>query len=998
MLPFVRRGFSRSSKTLWQRGTASASASAVEAAPAPHFLEPEFLKSDKRSDYNPEMFVDFKPATTWNAVGELVNNLGSALNERHISAAFYQIKRIRARPPPEFMENLKDLAMGIKPGNFNCKSATLILQSCANQNYFDKDFFERVTETTMRETYKASFRDIARMMHALGLIKRTWEVHRNKGDVFDSIDAFVRRLGERLTFEYCHRQFDPVSAAILFQGLGHLNYDDHQMMFGLSQLLSHPVNLNKMCGREIATTLMALCRLKHKNMSLIRALFQRVVAKDLLPTFNEQELCNVTYALGHLGFRGDEVWDLLVEEVVRAERLSKYTKQGLCNLLHGLSTNAFKNAEFVDLIAREVARPSRLASFNIQDLTSTIHSIGKLQYPDWRVWGEIASELTKEDRLRNFDERGLASVMYGFGKSGFNRENFIKPLWDEIVQEDRLPKYSEQALSNIVYGAGKLGIKTLPKLDVFGRELVKPERLAKYTEQALSNLFYGLALLDFKHSDIVGKLMEEVVKVNRLLSLRQQAMSNILFAIWRLGYKDETLVKKFMVEFMEEGRVPKLTDTMIVRDLKWMGSMAVRDASVVDCFVNELMDMNRLQNMAMKDLAQAVYALGKLEIKDMSKIGVVAQEAMSPSRWSQMSDEDLGCITYGFGMLGYRDQQFWNHMGVEIIRPSKLATFRSQSMCSILNGFAKIGGENIPNLMTAVGNICGELSKVGRLGDWKPRDLSNAAWALASLRYYDPHVMNLICEMFLSKFTASSNNFEELGALLYACSALNHQYSKLINKCMEVATADGKSGQVDAQFLGNTIWSLAALGVLTPNYFEGLVNEMLLLRSSGNELSPKDLAQVSQGFLFLRSHCRYRPKNTTHSMFLADARQAHKQQVMLSSVTSDFHRDVEAVLGGMGVIQKTGTFLDDVCIRPDFVLWKNEDRILLEADGPSHFTCNEGDDRRLMGPTVLRNSILTRSGYKVFSIPEWHWQTLSKSDQKTFIADLLAPEMKPKKR
>lgn len=92
----------------------------------------------RRPGYNPYMFVDFRPAESWEDVEELVAGLGTGLNEWHVCAAFYQLKRIRAQPPDERVRWLAGKAKAMKPGHFTCNSATLVLLSCRHLQYYDK--------------------------------------------------------------------------------------------------------------------------------------------------------------------------------------------------------------------------------------------------------------------------------------------------------------------------------------------------------------------------------------------------------------------------------------------------------------------------------------------------------------------------------------------------------------------------------------------------------------------------------------------------------------------------------------------------------------------------------------------------------------------------------------------------------------------------------------------------------------------------------------------
>lgn len=171
------------------------------------------------------------------------------------------------------------------------------------------------------------------------------------------------------------RQFDPVSLTIIFQGLAHLHYDDRHVMHELAQLASHPWNLTRISPRGVATILISLCRMKQRNMPLIRAMVSRALTNDLLPEFNDLELCNVLFSLGQLGFKDDKCWKLLVEEASRAERLRMYTRVGLSNMLHGLATGSFNDLELLDALARESAKESRLESYSMTVSASMFSSV-----------------------------------------------------------------------------------------------------------------------------------------------------------------------------------------------------------------------------------------------------------------------------------------------------------------------------------------------------------------------------------------------------------------------------------------------------------------------------------------------------------------------------------------------------------------------------------------------------------------------------------------------
>lgn len=604
----------------------------------------------------------------------------------------------------------------------------------------------------------------------------------------------------------------------------------------------------------------------------------------------------------------------------------------------------------------------------LQDLTSVVHALGRLEYPDRGIWLKIAGEVVKEKRLMDFDERGLSSVVYSFGKAGFDDFNSLSKIVEEIQQEPRMPRFTNQAMANMIYGLGRLEYKDGASVKRLCQEVVAPHRMKDYTEQGLSNLFFGLAKMEFKCKDTITKLMTEVVKPERTHTFRQQAMSNILFAIYKLGFDNEDLVNSFLEEFLKNSRLQKLPDSMLVIDLKWMGMITPRNNPAIEAHVDELMHLSRLKRMSVTSLSQAIHALGKMGYKDMSKAGVLVEEIMNPNRWANMTDADLGRISSGWGMLGYRDKQAWAQLSSELIHTGRLSTFGPISISSVLSGLSMMDSINLPSMVQTLEAICTEMKKPGRLEDWMSRELSNSASALGCLGFYDKELMNSICEKFIKDFD-TGGTLLELNALLHACATLNHHYFPLVQQAERYSTLDVQAPegfQRDDQYIGNTIWSLAALGVLSSPTFSNLLDSLVTLRSEGASPCTKSLLQISQGFSFVKSHWMYRPKDTSQSMLLAEARKVHRSHVLEHEVNSDFLQEVSDVLASMNIKHSSGEFLEDSYVKPDFVLGGEHNNLMVEVDGPSHYTCNEvANEYKPLGATVLRNCLLRKFGHEV---------------------------------
>lgn len=100
---------------------------------------------------------------------------------------------------------------------------------------------------------------------------------------------------------------------------------------------------------------------------------------------------------------------------------------------------------------------------------------------------------------------------------------------------------------------------------------------------------------------------------------------------------------------------------------------------------------------------------------------------------------------------------------------------------------------------------------------------------------------------------------------------------------------------------------------------------------------------------------------------------------------SKLQREVSSVLRAMGVQHLMESFTQDQLFSIDIAL--PQERIAIEVDGPSHFSCNT---LRPLGEMHARVALLQARGWRVLSVPYFAWVGLEQGGQRAYLADGLA--------
>ncbi|EJK77069.1 hypothetical protein THAOC_01121, partial [Thalassiosira oceanica] len=237
----------------------------------------------------------------------------------------------------------------------------------------------------------------------------------------------------------------------------------------------------------------------------------------------------------------------------------------------------------------------------------------------------------------------------------------------------------------------------------------------------------------------------------------------------------------------------------------------------------------------------------------------------------------------------------------------------------------------------------------GGLGSFKPRDLSNTAWAFATAGVSHPELFKKIGHHVAEQGCFDSFKPQELSNTVWACATVGYTDERLFSAFAPVIGS--KLDECSEQELTNIAWAYSVANLPRQDLFnEGYVGA---LASNEKDFSVKELAQLHQWQLL-------------------------QQELKYGVELPQLQNDVVGELRAAGVDLEEEVLLGSGYRIDALVKFGGGRRVAVEVDGPSHFI-----DRRPAGRTTLKHrQVATLDRIEVVSVPYWEWDVLENSEMK----------------
>jgi hypothetical protein len=214
------------------------------------------------------------------------------------------------------------------------------------------------------------------------------------------------------------------------------------------------------------------------------------------------------------------------------------------------------------------------------------------------------------------------------------------------------------------------------------------------------------------------------------------------------------------------------------------------------------------------------------------------------------------------------------------------------------------------------------------VGEFKPQELANTAWAFATAGHAAPALFDAIA-----------------------------------------AEAAQRVGGLNAQSLANTAWSLAVADTLSLTVLVHVLGPKFDRRCDvlADSFSDDALRQLHQWWLWYAQE-----RGQTAGLPSRDLLQRCRVAFTASEArASNLQLQVGRMLSSLGLNAQTEVRTEEGYSLDYVIEWSGQ-RIAIEVDGPSHFV-----GQKPKGATLLKRRQLRHFGWRLVSIPYWEWGELA---------------------
>ncbi|KAI3429562.1 hypothetical protein D9Q98_005650 [Chlorella vulgaris] len=656
------------------------------------------------------------------------------------------------------------------------------------------------------------------------------------------------------------------------------------------------------------------------------------------------------------------------------ERRSEFTARNLANTLWALaSINHHPGDEFLAGMAAEVQGKAR--DGNAQNIANMFWAFATLGFHPGDEVLQALAEAARQ-KLGDFTAQNISNTVLALAKLEFDPgDELLEGLSSEALR--KIKSFTPQALANTLWGLSKLGIKAEGLMEGIGQ--AAHSQIYDYNSQNLANSVWAYANIDVNPGEAS---MEEFARVAMLKmpEFSPQNISNFCWAFARLGVRNEHL-------FAEAGK---------------------HAARIMHIFTPQSI-ANLLWSYATLDLCPEASLLHVLRGQVLKLVGDFSPQNLSNTAWAlaTLKEHDTVRSVYP-GLLGAIAEEVKRRL----LDSADAATFSRQHLANFVWAAATVDYDLGSRTL-----MCIAEALVSRADLCNPQEVSNSVWAFAKLSCYDGKLM----EAMAAEATRSINNFSQqnLANLAWAFSKLAHCDEPLmaavggraealvkdlnLQHCtiliwsycrlkwstptlIPALVAELKSRMAEAQFnqqqLCNVLWSLCIADQCDREIWDLCIGQVTKLGIPYHELTSEALTQVFQCAMLMLAQAPDAEWPLPEEL-LRLGMQCWMQRAKVVTV-SELHSEVSRMLVSMGEQHTVEHLTQDQLFSVDIAF--PSEWIAMEVDGPHHFTANTF---RPLADTEGRRLLLRARGWRVVSVPFYHWYGEDDETRRSLLQRLL---------
>eukprot|EP00808_Paulinella_micropora_P013661 g18572.t1 len=530
----------------------------------------------------------------------------------------------------------------------------------------------------------------------------------------------------------------------------------------------------------------------------------------------------------------------------------------------------------------------------------------------------------------------------------------VEALCKEAMEPEKARTFSPQHISNLLNAVAKLGYH--PPRPLLDAMCVRSQKVVdRFTPQQLSTALNAFGKLNFRpEDDLLRALCDQSLKV--VHDFNSLEISNMLNALAKLNYKASSqLLHALCHETLAQ--ISALQSKGVAIILNALARLEFDPGpGFMTTMCNEGLKRARAGRFNPQDISNFVNAAAKLNFDPGEEVlRVMCEEAVRQRRG--FVAQGISILLNGLAKIGYTpSDDFLRIMSEEADR--KHAEFRAQHISNFLNA---LGRMNYHPERSVIQTMAKEA--VLKVHSFSSQGLANTINALARLNYYPgKEVLDVLCGEVERQW--ASFNMQEIAVTLGALGRLGHDPGKQCIQRMGDA-AVGKSDEMSVQNGANVLHALCVLGYYLPNVFETLIQH---LSNDYSIFGDEELSQLYAVHLTLvhefHEHTLRLPAEISQR-----ALKLHKE-LHDRAVSSELHLDVSKVLdedlhiAHLNEDIRTGLSVD---------ILVPEQKLIVEVDGPTHFSTDLEGKSHYLGTTLHKHRLLKAMGYHVLSVPFYEW-------------------------
>lgn len=451
------------------------------------------------------------------------------------------------------------------------------------------------------ELSKYTSNQIARIVYAVGLMKKTQQLNGNPIRVQHLIEIIKREAVDRKRL----LTYDSQALSQTAFGFSMMELNDPELFVHFAEEAVKSHRIRNTVGKCLVNLLDALRSGNYVSDKHIEILSKAAVEHiETMPTYS---LPKLMAAWGHYRFKNQDVIRPVLQECLKKNRLNAFLANHVEEILVACARLQLREPKIITLFVRELIYSQKWRFMNHGSLPIIIRALGDLQYEQATHWKTILEATLNSKNIESLESKDLVDVYIGWSKATFRESRLADQLGTEAIKKTRLEEYSTRQLFEIFKAQRFLGqievvftnpvvqrlqetekllkcnLETKIKIFVYpnmkkvlgmknmaslAKAIFQPICVEKWNDDVLLSLANSLVLLGKCFDVCFEEIAKEFGKAERLKAMEIETLCSLLMVWHQMDYEDKDLLQRFLEEASKNARLQSSSEQQLLK-LLW---------------------------------------------------------------------------------------------------------------------------------------------------------------------------------------------------------------------------------------------------------------------------------------------------------------------------------------------------------------------------------------------------------------------------------------------